>query len=928
VRGHFVGVRVFIRRHLNARKHGRQKSLIMTHRVFFLLVICAFALPGEHVDTPQEHLDRALRRADLFNWDGAASDFAKAETKFKAGGDRAGELQARIGYVRATADRRLLPVVSAQLEKELEENDLLKSNKRLRMFCFAVKGDIDQEFNAVKMQHDWEAVRALAAELNDKKWQNRALAQLGIAAFYEGDIATATRNIGTAMAGTMQIGDVGGQIRYTVVLGLGYLSGQMYDQAMSYFDKAIQMAATTPDAGSQFLAHESKVRALIGLKKLDEAEKIASEFAVGAVERNHPGPEAQVTVLLGQIALDRGNNSQAKIFLQKARDLGMAAGLRRLVTEPEALLADIYRSEGDLPMAERYSALAAASTQASGDSWGVPARLQALAELQVKEGKFAAADRTYDRADAFVDALIGSVSTVREKTALINASSQLYTQHFSLIVDHFKNVAKAYSVVEQVRGRVTTDLLMAGSRTSPAARTTEQRISALQLELMSAQSMDQVRTVRDQIFVAEESRWTAPGVTILKTEANQRVSLARVQRSLSADALLLQYVLADPKSYCLIISEDQARIVPLNAGSQLARAVSEYVAAVKAKQAATEQGREVYDLLLGAIPEVRNKKQLVIVPDGALHLVPFDALIEPTGHQLIESHDVAYSPSAGSFTLMSEQASQKGQYSRNLLAVGGIPYNSQSLSASGMGNASTRGKDLLKNLPNSELEIDEAKAAMPKGETTILSGQQATEAAFKHADLATYRIIHLAVHGIANEKEPDDAALVFLPSPAQSEDGFLHAAEIVMLNLHTDLVVLSACDTGVGPLQGEEGVANLARAWLLAGSHNVISTLWSVDDNSSVFLMKRFYTHLAEDNRPLLALTLAKRDLLANFGAAALPYFWAGYRFEGPIGAFRPVRITQAQSPLEKRQRTSLATSPRGAQWTDADHRNDANETN
>ena len=886
----------------------------MTHRSLILLLICVFAGRAEHVGTPQEHLARALRLAELFNWDESASDFAEAQSEFKTGGDRAGELQARIGYIRATADRRVLPIVSAQLDEELEENDLLGSNKRLRMFCLAVKGDIDQEFDAVKMQHDWEAVSALAAELGDQKWQNRALAQLGIAAFYQGDIATATRNIGTAMAVTMKIGDVGGQIRYTVVLGLGYLSGQMYDQAMSYFDKAIQMAAETPDAGSQFLAHESKVRALIGLKKWDEAEKIASEFAAGAVKRNHPGPEAQMTVLLGQIALDRGNNSQAKILLQKARDLGMAAGLRRLVAEPEALLADIYRSEGNLTMAERYSSLAAASTQASGDSWGVPARLQAVAELQIKEGKFTEADRTYDRADAFVDALIGSVSTVREKTALINASSQLYTQHFALIADHFNNVAKAYTVVDQVRGRVTTDLLMAGSRTSPAARAAEQRISALQLKLMSAQSMDQVKTLRDQIFVAEESRWTAPGVTILKAESHQRVSLARVQRSLPSDALLLQFVLADPKSYCLVISAERTRIVPLAAGSHITQAVVEYVAAVKAKQAATDQSRRIYDLLLGGIPEVLNKKQLVIVPDGGLHLVPFDALVEPNGHQLIESHDVAYSPSAAGFALMTEQAAKKVEYGRDLLAVGGIPYSSHSLSASGMGTPSTRGQDLLRDLPNSELEIDEAKATMPQGETTLLTGPQATEAAFKHADLARYRVIHMAVHGIANQKEPDDAALVLLPSPAQSEDGFLHGAEIVMLNLHTDLVVLSACDTGVGALQGEEGVANLARAWLLAGSRHVISTLWSVDDSTSLFLMKRFYTHLSEDNRPSHALTLAKRDLLAKFGAASPPYFWAGYKFEGPIGETQPVRTTNSGSPQDRGRTTGLVALQKAAQ--------------
>ena len=815
--------------------------------------------------------------------------------------------------MRATVDRRVLPVVSAQLEKELEQNELLKTDKRLRMFCYIVRGDIDQEIDAIAMKHDWEAVSALATQLDDKKWKNRALAQLGIAAFYEGDITTATRNIGTGVATATQIGDVGGQIRYTVVLGLGYLSGQMYDQASSYFDRAIQMAEQTPDTGSQFLAHEGKVRALIGLKKWDEAEKIVNEFVAGAIRRNHPGAEAQMTVLLGQIALARGNNAQAKVMLHKARELGIAAGLRRLIAEQEGLLADIYRSEGDLPMAERYSALAAASTQASGDSWAVPSRLQAVAELQIKEGKFAEADRTYDRADAFVDALIGRVSTIREKTALINASSQLYTQHFSLIADHFNNVLKAYSIVEQVRGRVTTDLLMAGSRTSPAARAAENRISALQLKLMSAQSMDQVRTLRDQIFIAEESRWTAPGVTILKAESHQRVSLARVQRSLPPDTLLLQYVLADPKSYCLVVSTERSRIVPLKTASQLTQAVVEFVASVKAKEAATEQGRRTYDLLLGAIPEVLDKKQLVIVPDGALHLVPFDALVAPNGHQVIESHDVAYSPSAASFTLMTEQASKIGEYDRDLLAVGGVPYSSHSLSSSGTGTRVTRGEDLLKDLPNSELEIDQAKAAIPKGETTLLTGSQATEGAFKHADLARYRIIHMAVHGIANQKEPDDAALVLLPSPAQSEDGFLHAAEIVMLNLHTDLVVLSACDTGVGALEGEEGVANLARAWLLAGSRHVISTLWSVDDTFSLFLMKRFYAHLSEDISPLHALTLAKRDLLMKFTDGAIPYFWAGYKFEGPIGTTRSLKASRAQSGLETSRRSGLAISNRGA---------------
>ena len=101
------------------------------------------------------------------------------------------------------------------------------------------------------------------------------------------------------------------------------------------------------------------------------------------------------------------------------------------------------------------------------------------------------------------------------------------------------------------------------------------------------------------------------------------------------------------------------------------------------------------------------------------------------------------------------------------------------------------------------------------------------------------------------------------------------------MRLKADLVVLSACETAVGPLQGEEGIATLARAFLVAGANAVISTLWSVDDTASVFLMKRFYQHLGGGQSPSDSLALAKRDMLRQFGDGANPYYWAAYTFEG-----------------------------------------------
>ena len=165
-----------------------------------------------------------------------------------------------------------------------------------------------------------------------------------------------------------------------------------------------------------------------------------------------------------------------------------------------------------------------------------------------------------------------------------------------------------------------------------------------------------------------------------------------------------------------------------------------------------------------------------------------------------------------------------------------------------------------------------------------LLGPSATEAAFKAARLTEYRVIHLAVHGFADSTFPDRAALVLLSDQSAGEDGFLQASEIARLRFDADLVVLSACDTAVGQLHGQEGTANLSRAFLMAGARTVVSTLWQVDDSSSLYLMKRFYAHLSANRSASSALTSAKRDMLRTFGTRATPYQWAGFTIEGALG--------------------------------------------
>jgi len=490
-----------------------------------------------------------------------------------------------------------------------------------------------------------------------------------------------------------------------------------------------------------------------------------------------------------------------------------------------------------------------------------------------------------------------------DKTALIKASSELYSNHFCLIAQHFNNPAKAFSIIEQVRGRITTDLLMAGSVTPEEARRQERAISQLQLKLAAARSTDEVRSIRDQIFMAEQSRWVTPDVSILKTRAHMSTGLDRVERSLSPSAVILEYVVAEPQSYCLVISHAGSHIAPLASRKRINRLVATYLKAVKMKQPGREEGRQLYDVLLRPVTQAAQKEILVIVPDGPLHLVPFEGFVDESGRYLVETHTVIYEPSATSFYLLSQHRRHPQTFAHALLGVGGVPYNTSELRHASL----TRGYDEneLSNLPGSKDEVLTAEAAIHNPTDTLLLGPKATESALKRADLAQYRIIHLAVHGFASTQDPNHSSLVFLSDPAAGEDGFLQASEIVQLHLNADLVILSACDTGIGPVEGEEGIAALSRAFLLAGAKAVISTLWSINDAYSLVVMTHFYKHLAGHEPAAEALTHAKRDTLREFGPTAAPHYWAGFIFEGAADRARsshgeeqqPHHVAQSTGP-------------------------------
>jgi CHAT domain-containing protein len=196
------------------------------------------------------------------------------------------------------------------------------------------------------------------------------------------------------------------------------------------------------------------------------------------------------------------------------------------------------------------------------------------------------------------------------------------------------------------------------------------------------------------------------------------------------------------------------------------------------------------------------------------------------------------------------------------------------------------------HLPESRREVERIAGLFPAAERRVYVGRAATEERAKALGRRA-RIVHFATHGYVDDLSPFDSGLVLaIPQERgeRRENGLLQVWEIFgSLRLDADLVVLSACETGLGTVRGGEGIIGLTRAFQLAGARSVVASLWQVEDRATAALMERFYRHLRRGEPKDLALRDAQLDLLRGRGGladldAAAPYFWASMQLYGDFG--------------------------------------------
>jgi CHAT domain-containing protein len=245
---------------------------------------------------------------------------------------------------------------------------------------------------------------------------------------------------------------------------------------------------------------------------------------------------------------------------------------------------------------------------------------------------------------------------------------------------------------------------------------------------------------------------------------------------------------------------------------------------------------------------------------------------------VVQSHIVTYAPSSTTLHLL-RSTKLLGKHPRALLSVGGVTYSQNDPNSKLLEGADPPVRE-FGDLPNSEPEVEAAATAIKSPENSELKGRAATETNLKKALASQFGYIHLAVHAFSSDN-PDRSSLVVLSDPSNGEDGFVQASEIVQMRLPAKLVVLSACETDVGPILGQEGISALSTAFLLAGARTVVSTLWPIEDQPSLILMRAFYRHLGAGESAAESMAKAKRDLLSKYGTKSLPIYWAGFVVQG-----------------------------------------------
>lgn len=361
------------------------------------------------------------------------------------------------------------------------------------------------------------------------------------------------------------------------------------------------------------------------------------------------------------------------------------------------------------------------------------------------------------------------------------------------------------------------------------------------------------------------------------------VTRENILEQLSTNDNLVIYTFGINNVYCIFINHREVKFLKLSKTKEefddLVRRLNRQIDSRSDTYSKT--ARELYDALILPLSPFIDGELLTIMPDEILHKLPFDLLLDSTNHYLIETNGVRYINSLLQLTPSDTTVSED----ENVIAFAASP----SMSAFNQSNRDSL-RAGLGYLPAAVKELNNLKR-LYVGQ--FFTDDDATETMFKKA-CEHGSVIHLAMHGLVNSFSPINSSLLFNQESDLNNDGYLRASEIAGLDLHANLVTLSACNSGAGDLPSKaiadrgHGIQSLSNGFLLAGAKSVVASLWPVHDQSSYEIMKVFYAELENGIPKYEALRRAKLSFLENQPSVKRhPYYWGGFVYVGDGGTLR-----------------------------------------
>lgn len=387
---------------------------------------------------------------------------------------------------------------------------------------------------------------------------------------------------------------------------------------------------------------------------------------------------------------------------------------------------------------------------------------------------------------------------------------------------------------------------------------------------------------------------------------NTVATVEEIQDLLSPEQALIEYFVGDSIIFIFVITPADYTVTKIPKNFPLEKWIQEFRESIfvpfldiklpiaqkdSLHQQYMETAYQLHQRLIASI-SIKLPKQLIIIPDGVLGYLPFDALltesINETKHirdypYLLRNHYISYNYSATLFKEIKEKEHRK--------PTTGFLAFAPSFEGTAQDFVAARSVEEIRNgfspLKYTVKEVEQIQNILGGD---IYMGKSATEATFRTlAD--QYQIVHLSTHGKANDKNGDYSYLAFAAVQDSIEVEKLYVRDLYGLELNADMVVLSACETGLGELQRGEGIIGLTRGFTFAGAKSIMTSLWGVNDKSTQQIMTYFYENLKVKHSKDEALQLAKLEYLENTERPN-PFFWAAFV---PIGDMSPLELSSSK---------------------------------